>query len=74
MEPESRVRVPYTPVLRRAGEREGDVTEITSKGTAIQGTFGPEVVRRLEADHEFETEIPTFADTDALAALLRRTR
>ena len=68
----SRVRVPYSPffVSQVAG---GNVAEITSTGTAIQGTF-----RRAEryggssATTLFQTEIPAFADTDALTRSLTR--
>ena len=49
-QPPSRVRVPYSPFFLDAGER-GHVEEITSKGTAIQGTFTQKVsYARLEAD------------------------
>ena len=47
----SRVRVPYSPFFVQQVEA-GNVTEITSKGTAIQGTFKQaERLRRLEGDH-----------------------
>jgi cell division protease FtsH len=69
-QPPSRVRVPYSPFfLKQVGR--GDVLSITSKGTAIQGTF-----RRAESYNgsrsttRFQTEIPAFADTKALSKLL----
>jgi cell division protease FtsH len=70
MEPESRVRVPYSPFF--LGQvRDGHVESITSKGTAIQGTFTqPESYAGSEPTREFETEVPAFADTDALSQLL----
>src|SRR6476661_577575 len=38
MEPRSRVRVPYSPFFLQQ-VKTGNVAEITSKGTDIQGTF-----------------------------------
>ena len=38
MGPESRVRVPYSPLFLQQ-VRTGNVEEITSKGTDVQGTF-----------------------------------
>jgi cell division protease FtsH len=67
----ARIRVPYSPffVNQIAG---GNVAEITSKGTAIQGTFRhPKVYRGSHATKSFQTEIPAFADTKALASLLQ---
>ncbi|HET6171696.1 MAG TPA: ATP-dependent zinc metalloprotease FtsH [Gaiellales bacterium] len=70
-QPTSRVRVPYSPFfVHQVGV--GRVASITSKGTAIQGTFtvaqsyGGSKPTRL-----FRTEIPAFANTDALAKLLQ---
>ena len=72
MEGESRVRVPYSPFFLEQ-VREGNVTEITSEGTAIQGTFArPDSYDGSEPTTRFETEIPTFADTEALSRLLER--
>ncbi len=72
--PPSRVRVPYSPFFLQQVS-DGNVASITSKGTAIQGTFkhaegyaGSKVTRR------FQTEIPAFADTKALSTLLERKR
>jgi cell division protease FtsH len=67
----ARVRVPFSPffVHQIAG---GNVAEITSKGTAIQGMFKhPKVYRSSHPTKSFETEIPAFADTKALASLLQ---
>jgi cell division protease FtsH len=66
----SRVRVPYSPFFLDQ-VRGGHVKEITSKGTAIQGTF----TQKIKFDDEkpttdFKSEIPAFADTDALSHLL----
>ena len=73
-EPASRVRVPYSPFF--LGQvREGHVKEITSKGTAIQGTFTrKERYADSKPTTRFRTEIPAFADTDALSHLLQQKR
>jgi cell division protease FtsH len=68
----SRVRVPYSPFFLEQ-VRMGHVVEITSKGTAIQGTFSrPETYRDSKPTTRFKTEIPAFADTKALSQLLER--
>ena len=67
-----RVRVPYSPFFLQQ-VRSGHVASITSKGTAVQGTF---TVRERYAGSKpttrFKTEIPAFANTDALSQLLQR--
>jgi cell division protease FtsH len=70
--PPSRVRVPYSPYF--LGQvRARHVQSITSKGTAIQGTFtGKRRYRGSAATRRFETEVPAFANTDALSSLLER--
>jgi cell division protease FtsH len=71
MEPGSRVRVPYSPFFLQQ-VRTGNVEEITSKGTDIQGTFTKEVkFEDKKATTRFRTEIPAFADTDQLSQLLQ---
>ena len=53
--------------------RAGNVVEITSQGTAIQGTFAqPERYDGSDPTTRFKTEIPAFADTEALSDLLER--
>ena len=73
-QPQDRVRVPYNPVFLREA-RAGNVKEITSTGTAVQGTFRRAVRYPNRPagtrSREFSTEIPAFADTDALADLLQ---
>jgi cell division protease FtsH len=70
MEPSSRVRVPYSPYFLTQ-VREGHVKEISSKGTAIQGTFTQkQSFEGSEPTTRFRTEIPAFADNDALSRLL----
>jgi cell division protease FtsH len=70
--PPARVRVPYSPFFLQQ-VRAGHVKEIMSKGTAIQGTF---TQKERYADSKpttrFQTEIPTFADNNALSRLLQR--
>jgi cell division protease FtsH len=66
-----RVRVSYAPVFL-AQVTAGNVSEITSKGTTIQGNF-----RHALKPHgpiRFDTEIPTFADGNQLSRLLQRHR
>jgi cell division protease FtsH len=71
MQAESRVRVPYSPYFLEQ-VRAGHVAEITSKGTAIQGEFKRE--QRFgdsKPTKRFKTEIPEFADRNALSQLLQ---
>jgi cell division protease FtsH len=68
------VRVPYSPFFLQQ-VTEGHVAAITSKGTAIQGTFSqPERYGKSKATKLFQTEIPAFADTNTLSQLLQRKR
>jgi cell division protease FtsH len=70
--PVHRVRVPYSPfVLDQV--RAGNVQEITSTGTAVQGAFRRPL--RYPRGHgsatrQFATEIPAFADVNALSRVL----
>src|SRR2546428_757324 len=71
-QPPSRMRVPYSPFFLEQ-VREGHVKEITSKGTAIQGTFTQkERYAGSKATTRFRTEIPAFADNNALSRLLQQ--
>jgi cell division protease FtsH len=71
MHPSSRVRIPFSPFFL-AQIRAGHVKEITSKGTAVQGVFmRPIGYRSSKPTTRFSTEIPQFANTDALSALLQ---
>ncbi|HEY4348328.1 MAG TPA: ATP-dependent zinc metalloprotease FtsH [Gaiellaceae bacterium] len=65
-----RLRIPYSPFfLSEVSKKE--VVSITSKGTAIQGTFKGQVsYAHSKPAKTFETEIPAFADTKALSQLL----
>ena len=72
MQPASRVRVPYSPFFLRQVSA-GHVASLTSKGTAIQGTFTqPQRYLKKKPTRLFATEIPAFADTNALSRLLER--
>ncbi len=68
----ARVRVPYSPFFLEQVSA-ANVAEITSKGTTIQGVF-----KHAERYHgsrlttRFQTEIPEFADTTALARSLQK--
>jgi cell division protease FtsH len=67
-----RVRVPYSPYFLTQ-VRDGNVAEITSKGTAIQGTFKEkQAYSGSKPTTRFKTEIPAFADTKSLSQLLQR--
>jgi cell division protease FtsH len=69
-EDQPRLSVPYSPFFL-AQIREGNVAEIASKGTTIQGAFkSPQRYGGSEPTREFETEVPAFADTDALSRSL----
>jgi cell division protease FtsH len=66
-----RVRIPYSPLFLDEVRQE-NVQQITSKGTAIQGLFEQKVkYGDSKASKRFKTEIPAFADTDALSKLLQ---
>jgi cell division protease FtsH len=74
VQPPERVRVPYSPFFLTQ-VRDGNVRTITSTGPAVQGEFkrpvrypaGPDGTRATQ----FTTEIPAFADTNALSRLLQ---
>jgi cell division protease FtsH len=73
-QPPARVRVPYSPFFLNQ-VRDSNVKEIMSKGTAIQGTFAKKVkYGKAKPTTRFRTEIPAFADNDALSRLLERKR
>src|SRR3954451_13835185 len=73
-QPASRVRVPYRPFFL-SQVSSGHVQEITSKGTAIQGTFTKKLqYAGSKPTTRFQTEIPAFANNDALSQLLQQKR
>ncbi|HZR93374.1 MAG TPA: ATP-dependent zinc metalloprotease FtsH [Gaiellaceae bacterium] len=68
----SRVRVPYSPFFLQQ-VRDGNVSEITSRGTAVQGTFRRAVsYQGSKPTTRFKTEIPAFASGDELTRLLEQ--
>jgi cell division protease FtsH len=69
----SRIDVPYT--VFREQVQAGNVSEVTSRGDTIQGTFKREVTYPEGSDTkdtEFETERPAFADDGLLQLLIDR--
>jgi cell division protease FtsH len=69
---EPRLSIPYSPFFLEQVEQ-GNVAEITSEGTTIQGEFlRPQRYSNSQPRREFETEVPAFADTDALSRSLER--
>jgi cell division protease FtsH len=69
---QKRVRIPYSPTFLQQVAA-GNVAVIKSKGTAVQGTFKrPERYGDSKPTTRFKTEIPAFADTNALSRLLER--
>jgi len=67
----ARVRIPYSPVFLHDVQT-GTVQEISSKGTAIQGTFTHKIrYQKSKPTTRFSTEIPAFANTDELSRLLQ---
>jgi cell division protease FtsH len=71
MKEPARPRVPYSPFFLQQ-VRDGHVKEITSKGTAIQGTFKEkEQYGDSKPSDRFKTEIPAFADNTSLSKLLQ---
>ncbi|HSC51406.1 MAG TPA: ATP-dependent zinc metalloprotease FtsH [Gaiellaceae bacterium] len=67
----SRVRVPYSPYFLTQVKQE-HVSGITSKGTAIQGTFTQkQSYQGSKPTTKFRTEVPAFANTDQLSKLLQ---
>src|SRR5437762_11105973 len=73
-QPSARVRVPYSPFFLEQVQA-GHVKMITSKGTAIQGTFTQkEQYAGSRPTTKFQTEIPAFANNDALSKLLQEKR
>jgi cell division protease FtsH len=63
-----RIRVPYSPFFL-VQVRAGNVSSITSRGTAIQGDLRHATSRGGAT--RFGTEIPAFADTNQLSRLLQ---
>jgi cell division protease FtsH len=69
--PASRIKVPYSPFFLQQVQ-DGHVKSITSTGSAVQGVFTtPESFNGSKASTLFSTQIPSFANMNALSALLQ---
>ncbi|MGD9751782.1 MAG: ATP-dependent zinc metalloprotease FtsH [Acidimicrobiia bacterium] len=71
-EPEPRVRISYTQFREQVDA--GNVIEVTSLGSAIQGTFSEPVApdATTEASTEFATERPSLGDDKVIDVLLAK--
>jgi cell division protease FtsH len=70
-----RIRVPYSPTFL-AEVKKGNVKSISSRGATIQGEFQhefkyPPTGKDSKVSKLFDTEVPTFANNDALTAALQ---
>jgi cell division protease FtsH len=76
LSPSERVHVPYTPTFIEQ-VRAGNVKDISSTGASIQGDFKREVTYPPRGQNgsvtatKFSTEVPAFANTDSLSAVLQ---
>jgi cell division protease FtsH len=69
-QPQTRLRVPYSPFFLQQVQS-GNVAQITSRGTAVQGQLKQSVGYGDKHARLFKTEIPAFANTDQLSKLLQ---
>src|SRR5262249_61453481 len=65
-----RPRIPYSPLFLEQ-VRADNVVQITTKGTAVQGELKQPITYGKKKTSRFKTEIPSFANTDALSKLLQ---
>jgi cell division protease FtsH len=70
-----RIRVPYSPTFLTE-VKQGNVKSISSRGETVQGEFQhefkyPPTGKGSKVSKLFDTEVPTFANTDALTAALQ---
>jgi cell division protease FtsH len=75
LQPSGRVRIPYSPTFLEQ-VKSGNVSEISSTGNAIQGTFKsavkyPPNSQTAQASSQFSTQVPEFADQTQLSQLLQ---
>jgi cell division protease FtsH len=75
LQPSGRVRIPYSPTFLQQ-VKNGNVSEISSTGNAIQGTFKsavkyPPDSQTAQASSQFSTQVPAFADQTQLSQLLQ---
>ena len=66
--PKERMAVPYTTF--RAEVRQGNVSEVSSRGDEIQGTFKQKVKFEDKTERRFSTVQPAFSSDDELLELL----
>jgi cell division protease FtsH len=71
-----RVRIPYSPTFLTQ-VRDGNVVSVSSRGSTVQGEFRrgvryPPNDPNAKATVHFATEVPTFANSDQLSALLEQ--
>ncbi len=72
LSPTSRVRVPYSPTFLTQ-VTDGNVQSIDSTGESVQGTFKhPFAYQGSAATVYFATQIPSFADNQALENILKQ--
>src|SRR2546423_4347210 len=72
---QERIRIPYSPTFLTQ-VKGGNVKSISSRGETIQGEFQhqfkyPPTGKGAKVSKLFNTEVPTFANTDALTAALQ---
>jgi cell division protease FtsH len=68
---EESITIPYSPNFLQQVE-EGNVARISTRGEEVSGEFrDPVRYRDSEPARNFETQIPTFADTDVLSNTLQ---
>ncbi|MEO6856997.1 MAG: ATP-dependent zinc metalloprotease FtsH [Solirubrobacteraceae bacterium] len=75
LQPNAPVRVPYSPTFLNQ-VKAGNVKQINSTGDAIQGTFKtalryPPNNKSVQPTTNFSTQIPSFANNQALSTLLQ---
>jgi cell division protease FtsH len=75
LQPNAPVRIPYSPTFL-SQVKSGNVKEIASTGDAIQGTFRKAITyppgdRNVQATTNFATQVPSFANNQALSNLLQ---
>jgi cell division protease FtsH len=68
-----RIAVPYTPTFI-AQVKAGNVKEISSEGDTVQGEFKKAVTYEGDKATAFKTEIPSFANDNALSRLLEENK
>jgi cell division protease FtsH len=76
LQPIARVAIPYSPTFL-AEVKQGNVSEISSTGDAIQGTFKhavkyPPADPNAQSAAAFSTQVPAFANNTELSSLLQQ--